>query len=235
MSLPLAPSATVVVTISIVFDPTKLRHPAQWDWSHIFTSHHATITPLQVVDQTISAANLFSLSELHDLIFNNTIAYSPRSLLPQDHPTLPVRVIPAALASRIQALDPEEKFFHLEFFPPHPYVDLWSTSAWNNSLSKRLKNNAAIALQHAHSPLARRENLIHELTVALRELLPSLTNEQARKFSIYYLASPLLDDALISLGIRPPIIAAMQELRKLLAPEDLVGTADASVEQQEST
>ncbi len=221
MSFPLAPSHTVVIYISVTFNPTKLRHPNFWDWQNLFTTHHATITPLQIIDQTISAANLFSLSELHDLIFNNTIAVAPKSLLPQDHPTLPVRVIPADLANRIRALDPEEHFFHLEFFPPHPYVDLWSSQAWNESLSKRLKNNAALAAKFSASPLARREALITELTLQLRRLLPNLTNEKGREAAIFYLASPLIDDALLALGIPQPIITAMQALRKELSPEEL--------------
>jgi hypothetical protein len=238
MSLPQAPTQSAVVNISVSFDPTKLKHPLDWDWDHILTAQHATFRVLHVVDHAISASQLFNLAELHDLIFNNTIDARPKSLLPNDNPILPVRVITASLARRLFELDPEEQFFHLEFFPPHPYADLWSAQAWRESVSRKLKHNKELQAKYAATPLARREAIISELTDALRHRLPTLTASDARKFAIFYLATPASDTILTAFGVNPNLLLAMQKLRDELTPEQLTeesGTADAPADATNAT
>jgi len=81
-----------------------------------------------------------NLNDLYHLLygFDQFFASRPQSIHPHDSPIFKVHVIPFDLGTDIRNSDPDEAFFHVEFYPPDR-AELWNSKAWNESLTKRLR------------------------------------------------------------------------------------------------
>lgn len=75
------------------------------------------------------------LTEFEDLLNLRPLIH------PLDHPIHRVKVIPVELGVLIKQHDPTERYFHVEIYYTTPaHADLWTAQAWQESLTKRLRN-----------------------------------------------------------------------------------------------
>lgn len=84
---------------------------------------------------------MLSIKELHDLLyssFEELAGITPLSVHPQDLPTFRVKIVPFTLGSVIRNNDPDERYFHVEFYPP-AHAEIWQSQAWADSLTRRLR------------------------------------------------------------------------------------------------
>lgn len=84
---------------------------------------------------------MLSIQELHHLLydsFEELASIHPLSIHPQDHPTFRVKIVPFSLGAAIRNHDPDEKYFHVEFYPPL-HAEVWQSQAWQDSLTRRLR------------------------------------------------------------------------------------------------
>lgn len=75
------------------------------------------------------------LTEFEDLLSIKPLIHE------SDYPINRVRVIPVELGVAIKQADPDERYFHVElYYNPPAHADLWTAKAWQESLTKRLRN-----------------------------------------------------------------------------------------------
>lgn len=114
-------------------------HPKTWPWSEILPpSASATV----VSDTTNISPESLSVEALATLAWgptSNLLTGIKPHTVPGDIVLNPIRIVPFRLGAAIAAADKDEKFFHVELFPPH-HAELWSRQAWHESTTKRLRN-----------------------------------------------------------------------------------------------
>jgi hypothetical protein len=83
---------------------------------------------------------MLTVSEIHSLLygFEETCDAKLSSVHPEDHPIFRVKIVPYLIGSALRNADPEERYFHIEFFPPDK-AEIWESKAWNDSLTRRLR------------------------------------------------------------------------------------------------
>jgi len=83
---------------------------------------------------------MLTISEIHSLLygFEETCDAKLSSVHPEDHPIFRVKIVPYLIGSALRNADPEERYFHIEFFPPDK-AEIWESKAWNDSLTRRLR------------------------------------------------------------------------------------------------
>lgn len=83
---------------------------------------------------------MLTIHEIHSLLygFEETCDCKTSSVHPEDHPIFRVKIVPYLIGSALRNADPEEKYFHIEFFPPDR-AEIWESKAWTESLTRRLR------------------------------------------------------------------------------------------------
>ena len=83
---------------------------------------------------------MLTISELHSLLygFEELADFELESIHPDDHPIFRVKLAPYLIGSALRNADPEEKYFHVEFYPPDK-AEIWESKAWTDSLTRRLR------------------------------------------------------------------------------------------------
>ena len=88
---------------------------------------------------------MLTVQELYSLLYGveELCDIKPQSIHPADHPTFRVKIVPFALGAQIRNADNEEKYFHVEFYPPD-HAEVWQSLAWNDSLTRRLRTAGVV-------------------------------------------------------------------------------------------
>lgn len=83
---------------------------------------------------------MLTIHELHSLLygFEETCDFKTSSVHPEDHPIFRVKIVPYLIGSALRNADPDERYFHVEFFPPDK-AEIWEAKAWTDSLTRRLR------------------------------------------------------------------------------------------------
>lgn len=130
------------------------------------------------------------------------------SVHPMDNPIYRVRPIPYDVALLLQQEDPEEHYFHIEFFPRLGRAELWIATAWKESISRLMKLKAE---QDRPNAIASRINIL-EYKIA-RALMHQVHAER------------LLAERVAQILVRGE--RTLNDIKPLTLPLDIVDELDA--------
>jgi len=148
---------TTSIVLDITYDETRFRtSPEHWDWSYLVSLPN-TILSVNTVRTLPNAGDDLNASSIFHLMFGEG-ASDPQSIHIRDHPIDRVKVLPFNLGKLLAHLDPDEQFFHIEFYPQRNVAEVWSRRSWNESLTRRLR-----LVKDDDSLVARRNSLRSEL------------------------------------------------------------------------
>lgn len=88
---------------------------------------------------------MLTIQELYSLLygFEELCDIKPQSIHPEDHPIFRVKIVPFSIGAQIRNADSDEKYFHVEFYPPF-HAEVWQSLAWNESLTRRLRTAGVV-------------------------------------------------------------------------------------------
>lgn len=126
-----------------------------------------------------------------------------QSAHPSDNPVYRIKIVPYDIGQRIYQEDPDESHFHVIFFPPHK-AEVWAVEAWNESLTKRLRNILAATKVEQTPDEIIRADLLHSLIAFYRSI--GLTYKLAHQ-TADHLLSTKDPSAVLSISFLPDTLA----------------------------
>ena len=153
---------TKQLTLTIEYDDSRFHtSPGYWDWTLLIGLPNTTLNVTAVIEKDISLER-FTTKDLFALAFGDTrlSLRKIRSVHLSDCPIHRVKSIPYELGKLLVEQDPEENFFHVEFFTDEatPAAEIWSAQAWKESLTHKLKHS-----RDDTSEVARRQVLMRDI------------------------------------------------------------------------
>jgi hypothetical protein len=224
------------VTLRITFDDERQSvHPLYWDWVLFVNQQNVNIEPLKALDRDdleklVLSLETISPADLSRLMFGDSKHWhqSPLSVHTSDSPIQRIKILSPELGRFIAELDPNEEFFHVEFFGT-THSEVWSALAWRESLTRRLRHN------HQHSTdvndlVALKQHVIAELTQIIGQASREQSHKRAEQTAIALVQFGDINDIILEL------VNAPLELRaKLFKLRALITDATQQSEQEQAT
>lgn len=155
---------------------------------------------------------MLTIHELHSLLygFEEMADAKLRSVHPNDIPIFRVKIVPHLIGSAIRNADPDEKYFHVEFYPPE-HAEIWEAKAWAESLTKRLRT-AGFAYTSSRTIEETQRAMIESLLLKHFKTC-NLAFRHARALTEMLISGPENPTVLQLAGLPAPLAHALQTYR----------------------
>jgi len=162
---------------------------------------------------------MLTIQELYSLLygFEELCDIKPQSIHPEDHPIFRVKLVPFNIGAQIRNADSDEKYFHVEFYPPF-HAEVWQSLAWNESLTRRLRT-AGIVQTYFQTEEESARAKIERLLIAHFKAL-SLPFRHARALTEMLISGPENPTVLQLAGLPEAISHELSQYRNSLCPSN---------------
>lgn len=163
--------------------------------------------------ETIPSIQL-SLSDLHSLLygFDEFFGDRSRSLSVHERPIFPILIIPYSLGVAFRNHDSLEKYFHVEFIPPHK-AEIWNSKAWHDSLTRRLRLAGAVQ-SFAQTPQEAQRSELEGKLLHYFSKICHLRFAHARAMTEFLISGPDSPDILQLAGLPMDLAHLLQNYRE---------------------
>jgi len=213
----------IEVTLRVSFDDERLpTHPYYWDWTLLINQQGASADVVKTQDkanpeQQPLTLETLEVKHLHALLFvaPECEQARPQSIHRNDSPIERVKVVPHDLGKFIAELDPNEQYFHVEFWAPH--AEIWSARAWRDSLTRLLRHKSTAAENDDQVSL--KQTVLNEL-IQLIARVTRVSYDRAEKSAQAIIHFGEQYDVMLDLlQVSPDLKVRLLRLRKLIAEQ----------------